>query len=236
MLPLELRLEIWACVLGRDIFRLVTVPWKVTTAPDTDGNVSMTQEHFKVGPGPVKPSFGISLLMTCRQIYQEAIDLLYSTNTFVLYDFSTMYTFSRMVRRQKLEKIRYLKIHYGPNTSIPYPHARSEQYDLPPNLDYVWDIVTAMKGLRRLDIYLEAYDKSRSDGDGYHDARQASYEIQRLGPLLGLRGLSTFRLQLGYIGSEDAVVRYEPYAPAFREMLMVWAKETGERRALTATI
>lgn len=235
MLPLELRLEIYACVLGRDIFRLVTVPWKVTTAPDVDGNVSMTQEHFKPGPKLQKLSSGISLLMTCRQIYQEAIDLLYSTNTFVLYDFSTIQRFSKMVPRQRLEKIRYLKIHYGPNTSIPYPHARTEQYDLPCNLDYIWEIVVSMKGLRSLDIHLEAYDKDRSHGDKCHDARQATYEIRRLRPLLGLGELSRFQLQLGYIGSHDAALRYESYAPAFREMLMFRAIKTRGPRALTAT-
>jgi len=234
MLPLELRLETYSFVLGRDTFRLVTVPWKVTTASDTDGNVSMTQDHFKPEPGPLKLPNGLSLLMTCHQIYQEAIDLLYSTNTFVLYDFSTMYTFSRMVPRQRIDTIRYLKIHYGPNTSIPYPHARIEQYDLPYNLDYIWEIVIAMKGLRSLDVYLEAYDGQWQYGNWPSDARQAAEEIQRLGPLLGLRGLSTFRLQLGYIGFQDAVVRYESYAPEFRELLMETAKKAIETKVLTA--
>jgi hypothetical protein len=167
--------------------------------------------------------------MTCHHIYREAVDLLYSTNTFVLYDFSTMYTFSRMVPRQRIDTIRYLKIHYDPNTSIPYPHARTEQYDLPFNLDNFWKIVTEMKGLRSLDVYFEAYDGHWPLGDGPNDASQASYEIKRLGPLLDLRGLSTFRLQLGYISSDGSVIRYESYAPAFREMLMETAIKPREK-------
>lgn len=103
-LPLEFRLEIYACVLGRDIFRLVTVPWKVTTAPDADGSLSMTQDHFNPGPRPQKLSSGISLLITCHQIYQEAIDLLYSTNTFVFYDFPTIHTFGRHGATSKIGK------------------------------------------------------------------------------------------------------------------------------------
>lgn len=231
MLPPELRLEIYSFVLGRDTFRLITVPWKITTASDADGNVSMTRNHFKPESGLLKLPYGISLLMTCHQIYREAIDLLYSTNTFVLYDFSTMYTFSRMVPRQRIDTIRYLKIHYGPNTSIPYPHARTEQYDLPFNLDNFWKIVIDMKSLRSLDVYFEAYDGHWPLGHRPNDASQASYEIKRLGPLLGLRGLSTFRLQLGYISSDDFVIRYESYAPAFREMLMETAIKPRERNS-----
>lgn len=88
-----------------------------------------------------------------------------------------------MVPLQRLEKIRHLKIYYGPNTSIPHTHPRTEKYDLPRNY--------------------------RSHGDKCHDARQATYEIQRFRPLLRLRELSRFQLQLSYIGSHDAVVRYE---------------------------
>ncbi len=184
----------------------------------------------------MKLPYGISLLMTCHQIYQEAVGHLYSTNTFALYDFSTMYTFSKMVSRQRMDAIRYLEIHYGPNTSIPYPHARTEQYNLPYNSDYVWEIVIVMKSLRSSYVYLEAYDGHWQHGSWPSDARQASYEIQRLGPLLGLRGLSTFRLQSGYTGFQDAVLRYESYAPAFREMLTEKAKKLRDTRVLTDVI
>ena len=99
-------------------------------------------------------------------------------------------------------------------SSVSYPHARTLQYDLPYGLDDSWGIVIGMKSLRSLDIYLEAYHQIWPKFYEY-----ATYEIDRLRPLLEIRGLSTFRLQLGYIGL-DSVIRYEPHAPAFRELLM----------------
>ena len=214
MLPLELRLEIYSLVLGRDIFRLVTVPWKVTTAPDVDGNVSMTQAHFSPEINALGVHHGTSLLMTCHQIYQEAIDLLYTTNTFIVYDFSTLSTFAQSIPSQRLNSIRRLKIHYSPITSVPYVHERTRQYDLPFDLQEFWGIVVGMEGLRSLDIDLKAYHQVWSSED-----ECATYETERLAPLLGLRGLSTFRLQLGYISLDYSKVSYEPHAPALRELL-----------------
>ena len=217
MLPLELRREIYAWVLGRDSFRLVTVPWKVTTLVDKPGNVSMRNDCFAYGGNdmainPVQ-GCGNALLMTCVQVYQEAIEIMYSTNTFIFPDFATLFSFSKTVPTQRLNAIRTLKIHYSPTKSVPYPHTRTEHYDLPCDLGDFWEIVVNMKGLRHLDLDLEAYYMNLVNYD--HER----HEIDRLSPLLRLRGMETFHLDLGYIG-HDSVVRYEIYAPRLRKELM----------------
>lgn len=194
------------------------MPWKVVAAPDKDGNLSMTQEHFQFTTEIVRtqrfPSNGNALLMTCRQIYSEAVDLLYSGNTFVLHDFHTLAIFAESVPRQRLNAIRRLEIYYSPVTSIAYQHERTRHYDLQDDLDWIWGIVTGMQGLHNLSIILEAYSKDDED-------REAC-EVRRLTPLLRLRGLSTFRLELTYLGElplEDQR-RMEPYAPALRRAII----------------
>ncbi|KAL8795554.1 MAG: hypothetical protein Q9195_001975 [Heterodermia aff. obscurata] len=221
-LPLELRILIYSHVIGNDRFRLITRPWKVVAAPDIDGNLSMTQEHFKL-TNPVFrtkpfPSNGTALLMTCRQVYSEAVDLLYSSNTFVLHDFHTLETFAKSIPPQRLNAIRELDIFYSPVASIPYQHESTAHYDLPPDLDWIWEIVTGMQGLRNLGIFLEAYSTLIVD-----DEDREACEVRRLKPLLQLGGLSTFRLELTYIGDvrlEDQQRRMEPYAPALRRAII----------------
>ena len=230
-LPLELRLEIFSHVLGKDAFRLISIPWGVIAVPDLEGNVSMAEKYdhihhyynlprlgpymqFDNAPEAFIRSSGAAILRTCRQIYTEAVDLLYTTNTFILHDFHTLVTFAKVIPPQRLNAIRNLKVHYSPTTSIPYPHERTKQYDLPFNLDWFWEIVTGMQNLRNLDVYMEAYDLTRLT----QQAHEVD-ELSRLGPLNRLRGLSKFRLQMGYI-QLDSSIRFEPYAPAFREELV----------------
>ena len=221
-LPIELRVLIYSHVIGNDRFRLITIPWKVVAAPDIDGSLSMSQEHFKPTNEIVRtkrfPSNGNALLMTCRQVYSEAVDLLYSSNTFVLHDLHTLETFAKSVPPQRLNAIRKLEIYYSPVTSIPYQHEWTRHYDLPHDLDWIWEIVIGMQGLRNLGIFLEAYSALVLD-----DEDREACEVRRLKPLLQLRGLSTFRLELTYLGDlrlEDNQRRMEPHAPALRRAIL----------------
>lgn len=165
--------------------------------------------------------------MTCRQVYSEAVDLLYSSNTFVLRDFHTLETFAKSVPPQRLNAIRNLDINYSPVDSIPYQHGPTAHYDLPLDLDWIWKIVIGMQGLRHLGIFLEAYSTLILDDED----REAS-EVRRLKPLLQLGGLSTFRLELTYLGDrrlEDHQRRMEPYAPALRRAILDNATKPKDR-------
>ena len=226
-LPIELRILIYSHAIGNDRFRLITIPWKVVAAPDSDGNLSMTQEHFHFTPEIARPkrlpSNGNALLMTCRQVYSEAVDLLYSGNAFVLHDLQTLATFAESVPRQRLDAIRKLEIYYSPVTSIAYQHERTKHYDLPDDLDWIWGIVIGMQALRDLSIILEAYSQDDEDGE--------ACEVRRLKPLLRLRGLSTFRLELTYLGElpVEEQRRTEPYAPALRREIIDNATKPKDR-------
>ena len=216
-LPLELRLIIFSHVIGNDQFRIITIPWKLVAAPDIEGNVSMTRDHISsfFGRSPNQRrgfSSGNALLQTCRQIYQEAIDVLYATNTFVFLDFPTFETFAKTILPARLNAIRSLQFRYSPTKSIGYQHECTGHYDLPSELDSIWELVLSMKGLQHLDLELEAYSRVWKD-----DQERKSSEVRRLSPLLDLRGLSTFQLELVYLSGEDQ--RAEPYAPALRQAI-----------------
>ena len=227
-LPLELRLAIFSHVLGNDAFRLVTIPWRVIAVPDIEGNLSMTGKYFDANkawgdteldsnnnaPEVFIRSSRTAILTTCRQIYPEAVDLLYTTNTFILHDFSTLATFAKSIPPQRLNAIRSLTVHYSPNTSIPYEHAHTSDYDLPFNLDWFWEIIVGMQNLRNLDVYMEAYAMTRLTKEGHVEG-----ELTRLRPLKRLRGLSNFRLQIGYLQLDESI-DFESPIPAFREELM----------------
>ena len=218
-LPLELRLIIYSYVIGNDKIRLITVPWKVVAAPDIEGNVSMTHEHitaFHSRRPDKRPRFyGNALLQTCRQIYQEAVDVLYSTNTFILLDFPTFDTFAKSILPQRLNAIRSLQIRYSPTKSISYQHECTGHYDLPNDLDSVWETILRMKNLQNLELDFEAYSRVWKD-----DHERENSEIHRLSPLLSLRGLSSFQLELIYLNDGDhGNPRAEPYAPALRQAI-----------------
>ena len=222
-LPIELRLLVYSHVIGNDRFRLITIPWKVVAALDIDGNLSMNHEHFKLTnlifrTTPL-PSNGNALLMSCRQVYSEAVDLLYSSNTFVLHDFHTLETFAKSVPPQRLNAIRKLEIYYSPVTGIQYQHEWTSHYDLPRDLDWIWKVVVGMQGLRDLAIVLEAYSTLILE-----DEDREACEVRRLSPLLQLRGLSTFSLELTYLGDvqveDQQQRRTEPYAPALRKAII----------------
>lgn len=217
MLPLELRQEIYAYVLGRDMFRLISVPWKVTTAADIFGNVSMTQAHFHPNQARPNPPRGIALLQTSRQVYNESVDLLYSTNTFVVHDFATMTTFAKSIPARHFNTIRSLRICYSPTTSIPYRHPRTEQYDLPTGegWDEFWEMIAGMKSLRDLDVHLERYYELLPEDP---DSR-AFTEYTTLRPLLRLSGLTYFQLMFAYLHVNPSYQHEAVYAPEFRRAL-----------------
>ena len=118
-LPAELRSAIWAYAIGGDEFCLITIPWKLTTAPhvdpaaafDTWDDIALSRYHTTSGCAvqPLTPR-RTALLKTCRQIYIEAVELLYSTNTFVLHDCDTLVTLSRSIPPQRLDSIRSLRL------------------------------------------------------------------------------------------------------------------------------
>lgn len=238
-LPLEVRLTIYSHVIGNDRFRIITVPWKVVAVPDTADNVSMAQRYFQppvfhtAVPNKTSPIHGIGLLISCRQIYQEAINLMYSTNTFIFLDFQSLETFVRSIPPTRLNTIRHLEIRYSPESSIAYQHPRTSHYDLPICLNQYWGLVANMQSLRSLFIRLEAYSQSQP-WQQFDEFDLCENETKRLEGLLRVRGLSTFQLEMAYLQGDST--RTEPYVPALRKAIMESVTKPREARELPQSL
>lgn len=126
----------------------------------------------------------LSLLKTCRQIYIEAVPVLYSTWKFYLRDMDTLIHLSETLLPQRLATIRTLHI----TVPVCFNH---EPYG---TLESGWKIIaTKMTGLRDFGVTWLYYvcDNHPSDLSGWDISRERKY----LEPLLEIRGLDIFYLE-----------------------------------------
>lgn len=134
-LPLELRLQIYTYVLGNQTIHIATK----STPTDPPHYCHFTHilcpepfdktrlmpcydlGHYEViarQPVPPKPTYSrntLGLVKTCRQIYTEAMPLLYSTNTFDIeadYSFRTLKMFCEAVPERHTTRIRKLQVKF----------------------------------------------------------------------------------------------------------------------------
>jgi hypothetical protein len=138
----------------------------------------------------------VALLQTCRQIYAEAIDLLYSTNVF---DFATAETFNFFVRTIlpiRLATIRSLSIGLFTTDDVAQTIIRTPRNNTPYhpyyccNLARDWDpmwetIKTKMYGLKHLHVVLY--------GPEFDDPKVQEMLAK---PIDGLKGLDMFDLEI----------------------------------------
>jgi hypothetical protein len=212
-LPVELRIMIYEEVLGHSILHVVSLPGRMgvykcpipypadsdyrrTCIPlkrtfSTDG---VRHPFLPASMGELYPkrSFPISqlpLLQTCRQIYVEAIDILYSTNTFDFEHPEYFIWFVRTIRPSKLATISSLQIMWHPAT-----------YDLRQWSDMCAIISTQMLGLKYLSVWLSDWDLD-----------QAPQQDRLVAPLLWVRGLREFNLHVGKY-ARDLLSRNIPVA------------------------
>ncbi len=122
-LPPELRRQIYKLVFGKEDNVLVLLPSKIRAVPET-----WSVHHWLMaGQGYHNPRFlsdysesndarfcanRPAILRTCRQIYIEAVELLYSENTFVFKDAATFTAFTKAVVPRRLNAIRKIRIYF----------------------------------------------------------------------------------------------------------------------------
>ncbi|PGH27352.1 hypothetical protein AJ80_01064 [Polytolypa hystricis UAMH7299] len=168
MLPPELRMRIYTALFAdQDIFvlkdeRLRYVKW-------------LPSKH------PLLP-----LLLTCRRVYSEAIDLLYSHTHFNFNDYDTIVWFGSTVLPQRLNLVRFLSVQWDcicfwlPNLRVPPPYDRYTWFK-------VWDLIASMQGLRELRVKV---------WNGPRMNRQT--EIDVFSPLRELKHLKVFEVELSW--------------------------------------
>lgn len=193
-LPLEIRQEIYGYVLGRQENCLIMLPFKIRAAVEGNNissalNVSMggTNQYIFLDDEnrfwPQRPA----LLRTCRQVYTEAVALLYSDNAFVFRHPEVLWRFSRSIPSQRWNCIRsiHVKLVYlGAKLAYSQVSNRQEQWKI------MWASVAAMRNL--IDLSVEIFDAVEVARWEFVD----DLVQMMLTPLLQVRGLHRFQLAL----------------------------------------
>ncbi|KAL8918896.1 MAG: hypothetical protein Q9208_007077 [Pyrenodesmia sp. 3 TL-2023] len=206
-LPLEIRLQIWQEIIGSELLHMVitrscpeknslkcfpcrayyqnstpptnVTPSRVDAYPRCQG--SQQEPCFFTGPA-ITPYDACSLLLSCRQIHNEAVGMLYTTNTFNI---------------DNLEILQSMIAVLGPRlTSIVAVHVSTAMWKIHcvevnrlsdaafEDWKTFWQLMAEkMTGLQQL--RLDIYGTSR-----------AGLEKRDLEPLLRFRGLKSFDLAL----------------------------------------
>ncbi|KAF2502070.1 hypothetical protein BU16DRAFT_611851 [Lophium mytilinum] len=192
-LPLELRQEIFRHVVGDSGIRLVGSYFRwfyscecvaeerslCGDAHGTKANVGLNRLHF---------------LLSCRQIYTESIDLLYTANTFCLRQADPLMQLPLLLVTQRLHQIRSLNFEYSLFNAFMEAEVVAKDDDPEAERDWhrVWRVMAGMQGLRSLFVELTL--------SGFWDAEKfAVNEPYILAPVRKLTTpLTEFRFRVPY--------------------------------------
>ena len=188
-LPLEIRQEIYSYVLGKEENCLIIVPFKLRTVPPEQyiSNVMNAAVNGRLiledgnGLWPQRPA----LLRTCRQVYTEAVRLLYTGNTFVIKHPELLLRFAKAIPPQRFDSIRSLHVCLNPRQSGNFSSwVDSQEWKV------FWHNIAGIKNLQNLEVNIS---------DEIHSTNPTKAETvcrTLLLPLLQIRGLLTCRLNV----------------------------------------
>ncbi|KAF2493187.1 hypothetical protein BU16DRAFT_563365 [Lophium mytilinum] len=165
-LPFELRTTIWKYALGGNYIHILKKRGRL-------GHAYCPAKHPEVFPRvdrcsyPMKDGFSVTtafpfrqkplgLISTCRQIYSETIDILYSHNTFSFDDLDALNWFGLTTLPHRRELITTLHFKYELVKSF-----QTVQPQLPPNDTKTWidacNVLASMSNLQELRIVVESH-------------------------------------------------------------------------------
>ncbi|KAF2002552.1 hypothetical protein P154DRAFT_574128 [Amniculicola lignicola CBS 123094] len=225
-LPLELREMIYKALLGNDTMHIVLketklghLRCKASTLEDcpvvnevgspsrescwghTDSANIITDTCMSTG-GKIEPTDGdiLPLLQTCRQIYSEAIPILYKTNTFSFNDLDSLRHFTATILPVRLSLIRSITLEWCMTWPIYDVIAQtlllSNPALYPPNDEATWEeswrIIATMPGLQKLRVRLFYFE-------GF---RNSLAEMAILAPLMEVKTPSDFVVTVNWLGED----------------------------------
>ncbi|KAL8748472.1 MAG: hypothetical protein Q9184_007282 [Pyrenodesmia sp. 2 TL-2023] len=197
-LPLEVRQEIYRYVFGYQNNSMILVPFKIRAVPEGDwlwdpphmelNGRRITRDDNRFWPQ--RPA----LLRTCRQVYVEAIQILYTRSTFVITHPELLFRFARCTTAQNFNSIRNLCI------SIPQEHTpvfsrwrRADDDACVQQWQNFWIAVAGIAHLRTLEV-----DLSATIGVLYEIPHEDRCDLL-IRPIKEIRGLRRFRLDFKII-------------------------------------
>ncbi|KAL8901343.1 MAG: hypothetical protein Q9207_005257 [Kuettlingeria erythrocarpa] len=198
-LPLEVRQEIYGYVFGHQKNSLILVPFKVRAVPEHEcwqryphlaelngRRITRDDKRF----WPERPA----LLRTCRQVYIEAVHILYTRSAFVITHQEILLRFAKTTSAQNFNSIRNLCISI-PQARTPIMSRFGHLYSPSESQRWrdFWTTVAGIECLRTLEVDLcttidELDEVSQEEGCQWV-----------IGPIKKLRGLRRFRLDFRII-------------------------------------
>jgi len=118
-IPIEIRREIYGYVLGQQVIHILLVPRRIRHICCTSPTITDFTRDCCPHPGmspvpqhvPIPPSrIAVAILRTCRQIYTEALPVLYGSNTFDINDLSAFVFLAAAIPPKGLASIRFLHV------------------------------------------------------------------------------------------------------------------------------
>ena len=197
-LPLEIRQKIYTYTLGTNLVHLVLTPHRVAhivctkpTATDFERECCPSARGcFVPGSIEIAPSdINVRLLRTCRQVYAEAMQMLYSTNTFDVDDLSAFNQFAANAPPVGLSSIKSLHLHwinaYPPLEFVETQSPAEAPYDDATYLRFWQTIAKEMPGLRELRLAI----------NDIWDLRGLSMKNPWVEPVKEVSGLTKFEVE-----------------------------------------
>lgn len=159
-LPTEIRLQIWSYILANNTFHIDLLPGRLGSRICSGCNTTNIRcwvvEHEIMHMRKCRDKSCKSILpflQTCRQVYNESIDLLYQTGTFEISDLGCLKYFVEGIRSENLAMIPELQVHW--QTCVGAIAVRPSFTSFHGSWEMFWRIVFAeFEGLRLLTIHL----------------------------------------------------------------------------------
>jgi len=211
-LPLEIRRKIYAYALGQQVIHILLVPHRIThiccTSPTVTDFTRVCCPHAGTSPVPqhvpTPPSkIPVALLRTCRQIYTEALPVLYGLNTFDINDLSAFVFLAAAIPPKGLASMRSLHVLWMAD----FPPLRDEitkpafkaPFDDATFLRFWTVLATRMPALRELRMAT------------YHSIWTPTIDVKDewVQPLKRVKGLDLFELGLvgNHVSQDPACIR-----------------------------
>ncbi|KAL8904244.1 MAG: hypothetical protein Q9207_003405 [Kuettlingeria erythrocarpa] len=212
VLPLEIRQEIYKYVVGCKRVHIVRrgkqmahVRCKCLDTADTDFTrtcrLAARRTHQRDSRLASTSNGNVALLTTCRQIYTEAVGILYSTNTFDFDHQDLFLFFARSILPQRLAMIRTLHLCLGTaNIDQPFPPSGEPALN---GWSLMWETIgREMLALRHLRLRLTEEDFSLYPNlyPTLYPTLDGDYWVKSM---LQVRNLTSFHLQLRPTSEED---------------------------------
>ncbi|KIM99250.1 hypothetical protein OIDMADRAFT_56405 [Oidiodendron maius Zn] len=194
-LPTEIRQLIWIECLGQMTFHLKIEDRKLRHTRCCSPTPASCNGCYRYRKGSQQNTHLLSLPLTCRQIYSEAIFILYSTNTFVTEQISTVEYLPLVFLASRHDAITSIRLEwyltdYGPGSLTSKTSFQMKQWVA------IWRILTNMKSLQHLHVIM-CYPGSIWEGLSKMDAA----EVVR--PIMAITKPQNFKLDLPFTCPSD---------------------------------